>query len=154
MTHEEILKEMGYQLESIDMIGAKGRIVRGVRTGNLIFISGALPRYNGQEIKGKVDNEISIEEGYRAAQWATINCLRVIKTMMGSLDSITQFIKVFGMVNVAHDFDDPPAIINGCSDLLLTVFGEKGRHARSAVGVFVPHNYAVEIEMIVEVSTN
>jgi len=102
-------------------------------------------------VMGKVGQDISVEEGYAAARLATLNCLRAIKTLAGSLDAVTRIVKVFGMVNAAPDFNNTPAVIHGCSDLLLEVFGEAGRHARSAVGMTIPLNYAVEVEMIVEV---
>ena len=86
----------------------------------------------------------------QAARASALNCLRAVKTLAGSLDNVAQIVKVLGLVNAAPDFDDTPSVIHGCSDLLLEAFGEAGRHARSAIGVVVPLNFAVEVEMVVE----
>jgi enamine deaminase RidA (YjgF/YER057c/UK114 family) len=94
---------------------------------------------------------LTVEEGYEAARLATLNCLQAIKTVAGSLDNVARIVKVFGMVNVAPGFDNTPGVIHGCSDLLREVFGQAGLHARSAIGLTVPLNYAVEIEIIAEV---
>jgi enamine deaminase RidA (YjgF/YER057c/UK114 family) len=147
---EAKLKELGYTIEPIDLNA--GKIMHAVRTGNLIYTSGQVSRWGGREIKGKLGRDLSLEEGYEAARLSALSCLSAIKTLAGSLDSVVQVVKVLGMVNVAPDFDNTPAVIHGCSDLLLQVFGDAGRHARSAVGMTLPLNYAVEIEMIVEVA--
>ena len=149
MSFEAKLREMGYTLDPVEL--KTGRLMLAVRTGNLIFTSGQVPNWEGKEIKGKVGRDVSVDEGYVAARLATLNCLRAVKTLAGSLDNVVQVVKVFGMVNAAPDFDNTPAVIHGCSDLLLELFGESGRHARSAIGLTVPLNYAVEIEMVVEV---
>jgi enamine deaminase RidA (YjgF/YER057c/UK114 family) len=150
MGYEAKLKELGYTIAPIDLNA--GKIMHAVRTGNLIYTSGQVSRWDGREIKGKVGRDLSLEEGYEAARFSALSCLRAIKTLAGSLDNVVQVVKVLGMVNVAPDFDNTPGVIHGCSDLLLQVFGEAGRHARSAVGMTLPLNYAVEIEMIVEVA--
>ncbi len=149
MSFEAKLREMGYTIDPVEL--STGRLMHAVRTGNLIFTSGQVPNWEGREIKGKVGRDVSVDEGYEAARLATLNCLRAVKTLAGSLDNVVQVVKVFGMVNVAPDFDNTPAVIHGCSDLLLELFGEAGRHARSAIGLTVPLNYAVEVEMVVEV---
>lgn len=149
MSFEAKLRDMGYRIEPIELNA--GRLMHAKRTGNLIYTSGQVPNREGRAIKGKVGRDVSVEEGYEAARLATLNCLAAVKTLTGSLDNVVQVVKVLGMVNVAPDFDDTPAVIHGCSDLLIEVFGEAGRHARSAVGMTIPHNWAVEIEMIVEV---
>ncbi len=149
MSYDAKLQELGYTLEPVDL--NTGRFMHAVRTGNLIFTSGQVSSWGNTTIKGKVGRDLTVEEGYEAARMAGLNCLRAIKTLSGSLDLVLQVVKVFGMVNVAPDFDNTPAVIHGCSDLLLDVFGEAGRHARSAIGLTVPLNFAVEIEMIVEV---
>jgi enamine deaminase RidA (YjgF/YER057c/UK114 family) len=149
MSFEAKLRELGYTIEPIDLNA--GRLMHAVRTGNLIYTSGQLSRWGDREFKGKVGRDLSLEEGYEAARLSALNCLQAIKTLAGSLDNVVQIVKVLGMVNVAPDFADTPAVIHGCSDLLLEVFGEAGRHARSAVGMTLPLNYAVEIEMIAEV---
>lgn len=149
MSYETKLKEMGYTIEPVQL--DNGKFVQAVRTGNLIFTSGQVSRWGDKELKGKVGRDLSVEEGYEAARMAALNALRAIKTVAGSLDNVVRFIKVLGMVNVAPDFDNTPGVIHGCSDLLRAVFGEVGYHARSAVGMTIPFNYAVEIEMVVEV---
>ncbi|MEM9619847.1 MAG: RidA family protein [Pseudomonadota bacterium] len=127
--------------------------VNGVRTGNLIFLAGKGPkRVDGTEITGKLGADLSIEEGYEGARLTAINQLAVLKDMLGDLDRVTRVVKVLGMVNSDPSFVDQPAVINGFSDLIVEVFGERGRHARAAVGMAsLPRGQAVEIEMIVEV---
>lgn len=150
MSFEAKLQTLGYTIEPVELNA--GKLMLAVRSGNLIFTSGQVPNWDGQTVVGKVGQDLSVEEGYAAARLATLNCLRAIKTLAGSLDNVSRVVKVFGMVNVAPDFNNTPAVIHGCSDLLLEVFGEAGRHARSAVGMTIPMNYAVEIEMIVEIA--
>ena len=128
-----------------------GHFVQVVRTGNLLYTSGQIPRWEGEEIKGKIGAELSLETGVRAAILCTYNCLRVIHTEMGSIDRVLRIIKILGMVNVAPGFSSTSEIIHGGSDLLREVFGDRGLHARSAVGMALPSNWAVEIEMIVEI---
>ena len=149
MSFEAKLQEMGYTLKPIELNA--GRLMLAVRTGTLVYTSGQVPNREGRAIKGKVGQDVSVEEGYEAAKLATLNCLESIRTVVGSLDNVVRIVKVFGMVNVAPDFNDTPAVIHGCSDLLIELFGEAGRHARSAIGLTVPHNWAVEIEVIAEV---
>ena len=149
MSYEAKLHELGYTIEPIEL--STGKFMRAVRTGNLVYTAGATSSWGGQEIKGKVGRDLTVEQGYEAARFSTLSCLQAVKSLIGSLDSVTQIVKVLGMVNVAPDFDNTPGVIHGCSDFLLEVFGEAGRHARSAVGMTIPFNYAVEIEMIVEV---
>jgi enamine deaminase RidA (YjgF/YER057c/UK114 family) len=149
MSYEAKLKEMGYSIEPVAL--DNGKFVQAVKTGNLIFTSGNVSSWGEKTIKGKVGKDLTVEEGYEGAKFAALNCLRAIKTITGSLDDIVRVVKVFGMVNVAPDFDNTPGVIHGCSDLLREVFGETGYHARSAIGLTVPFNFAVEIELIVEV---
>ncbi|WP_420797949.1 RidA family protein [Hyphococcus flavus] len=127
--------------------------VNGVRTGNLIFLAGKGPkRADGTELRGKLGADLTIEEGYEGARLTAINQLAVLKEMLGDLDKVTQVVKVLGMVNSDPSFVDQPAVINGFSDLIVEVFGDRGRHARAAVGMAsLPRGQAVEIEMIVEV---
>jgi len=127
--------------------------VNGVRTGNLIFLAGKGPvRADGSEITGKLGREISIEEGYEAARLTAINQLSVLKAMLGDLNKVKRIVKVLGMVNSDPSFVEQPAVINGFSDLMVEVFGDRGRHARAAVGMAsLPRGQAVEIELIVEV---
>jgi enamine deaminase RidA (YjgF/YER057c/UK114 family) len=148
MSYEEKLRELGYVVEPIELNA--GKIMRAVRTGNLIYTSGQVSTWEERAIKGRLGAELSVEEGYEAARMCALNCLRAVKTLAGSLDAVAQTVKVLGMVNVAPGFTNTPSVIHGCSDLLLAVFGEAGRHARSAVGMTIPENYAVEVELIVE----
>jgi enamine deaminase RidA (YjgF/YER057c/UK114 family) len=151
MSFEARLQERGYSITPLDEIFT-GKYVQAVQTGSLIYTAGQVSNWNGQAIKGYVGRDLTVEQGYEAAQHATLNCLRAVKTVSGSLDRVTRIVKVLGMVNVAPGFADTPRVIHGCSDLLLDIFGEAGQHARSAIGVTIPYAFAVEIEMIVEVA--
>ena len=127
--------------------------VPAVRTGNLVFVSGQGPvKPEGGMVTGKVGSEISLEEGYEAARLCGIRLLAALKAEVGDLNRVTRIVKLLGMVNAAPDFTDQPKVINGCSDLLVEVFGDKGKHARSAVGMgSLPDQISVEIEMIAEI---
>ena len=127
--------------------------VNGVRTGNLIFLAGKGPRYaDGREITGKLGQDVSIEQGYEGARLTAINQLAVLKSMLGDLNKVKRIVKVLGMVNSDPNFVDQPKVINGFSDLMVEVFGDRGRHARAAVGMAsLPRGQAVEIELVVEV---
>jgi enamine deaminase RidA (YjgF/YER057c/UK114 family) len=149
MSYEAKLRELGYQVEPVELNA--GKIMHAVRTGNLVYTSGQVSRWGDREIKGKLGRDLTVEQGYEAARFSALSALAAIKTLAGSLDNVVQIVKVLGMVNVGPDFDNTPAVIHGCSDLLLEVFGAAGRHARSAVGMTIPLNYAVEIEIIAEV---
>ena len=124
-----------------------------VRTGNLLFLAGKGPsNAEGVYTTGKVGKELSLEQGKEAARLTAINQLAVLKAELGNLNRVKRIVKVLGMVNCEADFKDHPKVINGFSDLMVEVFGEKGKHARSAVGMCsLPLNMAVEIELIVEV---
>jgi len=152
MSYETKLKSLGYIIEPIDL--DSGKFMRAVRTGNLIYTSGQVPVWGDTCIKGKVGHDITVEQAYEAAKICTLNGLKAIKTLIGSLDNVIQIVKVFGMVNVAPGFDNTSGVIDGCSVLLRDIFGEAGHHARSAVGMVIPQNFAVEIELIVEVKTD
>jgi enamine deaminase RidA (YjgF/YER057c/UK114 family) len=149
LSYEAKLRELGYSVEPVELNA--GKIMHAVRTGNLIYTSGQVSRWGDHEIKGKLGRDLTVEQGYEAARLSALSALAAIKTLAGSLDNVAQIVKVLGMVNVGPDFDNTPAVIHGCSDLLLEVFGSAGRHARSAVGMTIPLNYAVEIEIIAEV---
>ncbi len=127
--------------------------VNAVRTGNLVFLSGKGPlQANGENITGKVGADLSIEQGYEAAKVTAVNQLSTLKAELGDLSKVKRVVKVLGMVNCTPEFSDQPKVINGFSDLMVEVFGERGKHARAAVGMAaLPGNIAVEIEMIVEV---
>ena len=148
---EARLKELGIELPPAPEPVAN--YVNGVRTGNLIFLAGKGPRRaDGSEIIGKLGVDVSIEEGYAGARLTAINQLAVLKEMLGDLRKVKRVVKVLGMVNSDPGFVEQPAVINGFSDLMVEVFGERGRHARAAVGMAsLPRGQAVEIEMIVEV---
>ncbi|MHB9146462.1 MAG: RidA family protein [Symbiobacteriia bacterium] len=130
-----------------------GAYVPVVRTGNLAFTSGQLPMAGGKlQSQGKVGQEVSLEEGYRLAQTCIVNALAALKQNLGGLDRIARVVKVVGFVASAPGFTAQPKVINGASDLLVSLFGEKGQHARSAVGVAeLPLGSPVEVELIVEV---
>jgi enamine deaminase RidA (YjgF/YER057c/UK114 family) len=127
--------------------------VHVAQSGNLLFLAGKGPtKSDGELIKGKVGIELSIEEGYEASRWVAINQLAVLKDHLGDLNRVKRVVKVLGMVNCSDDFTNHPEVINGFSDLMVEVFGEKGKHARSAVGMnSLPRDIAVEIEVIVEI---
>jgi len=127
--------------------------VNVVRVGNLLFLAGKGPtKPDGSNITGKVGKDLTIEQGYEAARLTAINHLAVLKAELGSLNKVKRIVKVLGMVNCTEDFKDQPKVINGYSDLMVEIFGEKGKHARSAVGMFaLPSNIAVEVEVVVEV---
>lgn len=148
---EEKLTELGFTVPEAPKPLAS--YISVTKVGNLIFTAGQIPLKDGSlAYAGKVGKDIGLEDGVKAAEICTINCLSVIKSEIGNLDSIKKIVKVTVFVNSADGFTDQPKVANGASDLLVNVFGEKGKHVRSAVGVNeLPINCAVEIEMIVEV---
>lgn len=150
-TPEQKLQSMGISLPA--PTNPVANYVKFVRTGNLIFLSGHGPsNAEGKYTTGKLGKDLSIEEGYDAAKLTGINLLATLKAAVGDLSKIKRVVKVLGMVNSTDQFSDQPKVINGFSDLMVAVFGDKGKHARSAVGMAsLPMNMAVEIEMIVEV---
>ena len=151
MGAEARLAELGIELPTPG--APAGAYVPAVRTGNLVFTSGQGPVGEGMVITGRVGDDVDLDTAVEAARLTTLQCLAAIKTVVPSLDDVTRVVKVFGMVNVAPGFNQTPAVIDGCSKLLLDVFGDEvGRHARSAVGqAALPFDIAVEIEMVVEV---
>jgi len=148
---ESKLAEMGLELPAPPAPVAN--YVRAVRTGNLVFVSGHGPSRDGELVyRGKLGADVDVATGYKAAQLVMLNCLTSLKEEIGELDRVTRIVKLLGMVNCAPDFGEQPEVINGASDLLTELFGERGRHARSAVGMAaLPRGIAVEIEMVVEV---
>jgi enamine deaminase RidA (YjgF/YER057c/UK114 family) len=151
MQIETRLKEMGIELPAPGKPVAN--YVPAVRSGNLVFLSGHGPVLeNGNLITGKVGADLTLEEGYQAARQVALVLLASLKSEIGDLDKVRRVVKLLGMVNCTPDFVDQPKVINGASDLLVEIFGEKGKHARSAVGMnALPLNIAVEIEMIAEI---
>ena len=127
--------------------------VNAVRVGNLLYLAGKGPQKpDNTYITGKVGKDLTIEQGYEAARLTAIAHVAVLKNELGSLNKVKRIVKVLGMVNCTEDFKDQPKVINGYSDFMVEIFGEKGKHARSAVGmVALPFNMAVEVEVIVEV---
>jgi enamine deaminase RidA (YjgF/YER057c/UK114 family) len=151
MGAEARLKELNITLP--EQAKPVANYVAAVRVGNLLFVSGHGP-YNDGTIKmaGKLGRDLTVEEGYKVARTVGMNCLSSIRTELGSLDKVKRFVKLLGMVNCTEDFKEHPKVINGCSDLLVELFGEAGKHARSAVGMqALPFEIPVEIEMVVEV---
>lgn len=151
MSPEEKLKQLGIELPELPK--PLGSYVPFVRTGNLVFISGMLPLENGKLLfAGRVGERVSLDEAVQAARRSAINAIAVLRSAIGSLDSLKRCVKVTGFVASAQDFTDQPRVVNGASDLLFQVFGEAGLHARAAVGVHIlPMNSPVEIEFIFEV---
>lgn len=148
---EAKLAEMGLELPAPPAPVAN--YVRAVQTGNLVFIAGHGPTKDGRAVyTGKLGANVDVQTGYQAAQLVMLNCLSSLKEAIGELDRVTRVVKLLGMVNCTPDFGQQPEVINGASDLLTELYGERGRHARSAVGMAaLPRGIAVEIEMIVEV---
>ena len=126
--------------------------VPGVVSGNMVHTSGQLPMANGAlSFKGKLGDSASVEDGYAAAKQCAVNCLGVVKALIGNLDRVKRVVKVVGFVNSAPDFEAQPKVINGASELLQAAFGECGAHARSAVGVAaLPLGAMCEVEIVVE----
>ena len=150
---ESKLEQMGIELP--DSPAPMANYVPAVRTGNLLYLAGLGPanRADGSSPTGKVGQDLSVEEGYEAARLTGINILARLKGELGDLDRVNRVVKLLSMVNAAPDFTQQPAVANGCSDLMVEVFGDKGKHARSAVGMgSLPNNIPIEIEAIVEVS--
>ena len=147
---EEKLKELGLELPSAATPMAN--YVPAVRSGNLVFLSGHGPVEKDRIIRGKVGRDLTVEEGYQAARITAVGLLGTLKSVVGDLEKVRRIVKLLGMVNCGPDFTEQPQVVNGASDLLVEVFGERGRHARSAVGMnALPVDIAVEIEMIAEV---
>jgi enamine deaminase RidA (YjgF/YER057c/UK114 family) len=148
-------------LQKLDSMGLKlpptstpiANYVKFVQTGNLVYTSGHGPTtIEGKLITGKLGKDLSIEQGYDAAQVTGLQLLATLQQAIGDLGRVKRIVKVLGMVQCTDDFKDQPKVMNGFSDLMVAVFGEKGRHARSAVGMnALPSGMAIEIEMVVEV---
>jgi enamine deaminase RidA (YjgF/YER057c/UK114 family) len=147
MSAEKKLKELGIALPAVTPPVAN--YVNAVRTGNLLYLAGKGP---AGSIAGIVGKDITVEEAYGHARTTGLNLIAVMRDELGSLDRVKRIVKVLGMVNAVPGFGQQPKVINGCSDLFVEVFGERGKHARSAVGMgSLPNNIPVEIEVIVEV---
>ena len=151
MTPEDKLKELGMELPEAP--SPLGSYVPVIRTGNLVFLSGILPLVEGKLLRqGRVGEDITIDDAREDAKRAVMNALAVLRSHIGSLNTVKRCIKITGYIASSPDFTEQPKVLNAASDLLHEIFGEAGRHARAAVGVTVlPLNASVEIEFIFEV---
>lgn len=148
---EEKLQSLGLPLPEAP--AAKGNYLPFRRSGNLLFLAGALPIRGGAIVTGKVHDDATQQAGYEAARLCVLNQLAVIKAALGSFDRLKQVVALTGFVNAAPDFTAIPEVINGASDFLVSIFGDAGRHARAAVGVAsLPKGAIVEVQMTVEVN--
>lgn len=151
MSFEQQLKQLGLELPAPPKPVAN--YVPVVRTGDLLFLSGVLPSRDGQLVMtGKLGENLTVEQGAEAARVAVLNGLSIIRSVAGSLDRVKQIVKMVGYIASAPGFTDQPQVLNGASDLLVSLFGDAGRHARVAVGAAeLPRHAPVEIELIVQV---
>ncbi|WP_212935805.1 RidA family protein [Bacillus hominis] len=145
-TPEDKLRELEITLPAIRP--AVGNYVSCVKVGNLLFTAGQ----GVDEYHGKLGKDISIDEGYKAARQSMLNLLSVVRNELGDLNKVKRVVKLLGFVNSTEDFINQPKVMNGASDVLVDIFGEKGKHARSAVGMAqLPNNTTIEIEMVLEI---
>lgn len=152
MKIEERLKQLGITLP--DPGPPMGSYVHAVQTGNCVYLAGKGPfdPKGGPMPSGKVGGNVTVEKAYQDARTVGLTLISVLKNTLGDLDRVNRVVKVLGMVNAVPDFGEHPKVINGCSDLFVEVFGDAGRHARSAVGMgSLPFGIAVEVEGIFEV---
>jgi len=148
MKIEQILKEKGIELPEVPKPVAN--YVPAVRTGNLIFLSGHGPQKHIPN--GKVGKELTIEQGYEAARNTALCLISTMKNILEDLDRVRRIVKLTGFVNCAEDFKDQPKVVNGASDLFVEIFGDNGKHSRSAIGIYqLPNGIPVEIELVAEV---
>ncbi|MFL6414231.1 MAG: RidA family protein [Bryobacteraceae bacterium] len=149
---EERLSALGIALPGVP--SPMANYTPAVRSGNLLYLSGQGPRFGSNQFKtGVVGDSVTLEEAYQHARLVGIQLLAAAKgALSGDLSQVRRVVKLLGLVNCTPDFGKQPQVINGCSDLLVEVFGESGRHARSAIGAHLPNNITVEIEAIFEVS--
>ena len=151
MSIEQRVKELNLELPAVTPPVAT--YVNAARTGNLLFLSGKVPvDAGGKMLTGKVGKDVTTEEAAKHARLVGLHLIAVMRHELGSLDKVKRVVKLLGMVNAVPEYGEQPKVINGCSDLMVEVFGDKGRHARSAIGVgSLPAGVTVEIEAIVEV---
>ncbi|UYN94454.1 MAG: RidA family protein [Enhydrobacter sp.] len=151
MKTEQRLKQLGIELSA--PTSPVANYVNAVRTGNLLFLAGKGPGLPGKPLPvGKVGRDFTVEQAYQCARETGLSLIAVMKAELGDLDRVKRVVKVLGMVNGTPEFGQQPEVINGCSDLFVEVFGARGKHARSAVGMgSLPRGIPVEIEVIVEV---
>ena len=152
MKVEQKLKELGLELPN-NPVNPASKILPYRRTGNVVYLSGHGPARGGvNQYIGKLGREFTTQEGHEAARLTMLNLLESLQKCIGDLDKVRQVVKLLGMVNSTPEFTEQPAVINGATELLIELYGEAGKHARSAVGMAqLPGGMAVEIEMIVEV---
>src|SRR3990172_1615904 len=150
MRVEQELEKLGLRLP--EPTPPMGAYIPAVRVDKLLFLSGRGPGMEGEvKFRGKVGRDLTVEQGYEAAKLVMLNCLGTIKRAVGDLDQVERIVKVLGFINAPEGFRDTPKVLNGASDLLIHLYGENGRHARSAIGVAaLPSEIAVEIEMVVQ----
>jgi enamine deaminase RidA (YjgF/YER057c/UK114 family) len=147
---DDRLKELGITLPAPR--APMANYVPARRVGNLIYTAGQISGTAEREVKGKLGQELTVEQGREAARLSALNCLAALLTLIDSLDSVKQLVRVGAFVNSAAGFDQQPAVANGASDLFVQIFGDAGRHARTAVGVNeLPAGYSVEVELVAEV---
>lgn len=148
----ERINELGIELKELKNPNTNN-YVHSVLTNSLLFLSGKVSQKNdGRLITGKVGKELTTQQGYEAARLSAINQLSALKTALGDLNKVEKIVKVFGMVNAVPNYTEHALVINGFSDLIVEVFGERGRHARTGIGVSsLPVGVACEVEMIVQV---
>ena len=148
LSYEERAKSIGITIPKAAT--PVGSYVPAVQIGQLIFVAGqGSMRQDGPAFKGKVGQDLTVNDGYEAAKLAALNCLAAAKSVLGTLDRVERVVKVNGYVNSAPGFTDQAKVMNGASDVLVKIFGEKGRHARTSVGVSdLPLNIAVEVEVV------
>ncbi len=151
MTHSKRLGQLGLTLPSPP--APVGAYVPGIRTGNLVLVSGQIPIEGGVvKVAGKVGRDVTLEDATRAARQCALNALAIAAATAGGLDNIARIIRLAVFVNSAPGFTDQPKVANGASDLMVEIFGEAGRHVRAAVGASeLPLNAAVEVELTAEV---
>lgn len=151
MTVDERLIELGVELP--DPFPALGTFVSAVRTGSLVFTSGHVPHDGDSVVTGRLGDDLSVDDGYRAADLAARSLLATLRLELGDLDRVVRVVSLLGTVNATPSFVEHTAVVNGASDLLVQVFGDAGQHARLAVGVSsLPANLALEIQAVVEVT--
>jgi enamine deaminase RidA (YjgF/YER057c/UK114 family) len=152
MTIEQRLRELGIALPPA--AAPVANYVPYVQEGSLIFVAGQVPRGADGKLAyvGKVGQELSVEDGYASARLCALNCMAQLQAALGSLDKVRRIVRVGGFVNCTDGFTQQPQVINGASDVLVEVFGDKGRHARAAVGNnALPGNVATEVELVAAV---
>jgi len=153
MSIEKRLAELNLVIPKVE---PRFKFVPGVQVGNLLFISGQTPEIDGvMQYAGRLGEDLDIETGKKAARLAALNCLGEIRAVLGSLDRVERIVRVIGYVRSAKNFGEQPLVIDGASELLIEIFGERGRHARAALGTSeLPFGAPVELEMVVQVREN